>query len=157
MTVIRVNPELNLWHPLNTICREDSVQHQIDSIFAPQHNAMLERDSKSETILPSADIIENDEAFVVSLDLPGISKDDVKISVEKNTLTVEAARKQDVSNVPNGYSHRERPAGSFKRSFRLSPTLKLDAIDAQLELGILTLTIPKTEEAKPRNLQIKVR
>lgn len=105
---------------------------------------------------PRADVHENDNAFVVQLDLPGVEKDNVKVKFEDDTLVVSGERKYE-SNVDEKNFHRvERIYGSFTRSISIPKEVDSEKISASFKNGVLEITLPKTEEVKPKEIEIKV-
>lgn len=102
---------------------------------------------------PSADISESKDAYTVSVDLPGVAKEDIKISVKEHVLTISGMRKA-VTMEASKQLHRERLSGSFARTFRLSELVNTGGIDATFANGVLTLVVPKQEQAKPREIPI---
>jgi HSP20 family protein len=102
------------------------------------------------------DIREQNDAYLVEVELPGLSKDDVKITMENNILTVQGEKKQEKEEKRGNYHRTERVYGSFQRSFTLPSSVKNEKIEAQYKNGILTVTLPKVEEAKPKAIEVKV-
>ncbi|MFI5253412.1 MAG: Hsp20/alpha crystallin family protein [Bacteroidota bacterium] len=105
---------------------------------------------------PAVEITEDDNAYTLEVDLPGVTKDEVKISIDKNVLTIQGERKSISSDEKKSYHYNERAFGNFRRSFNLSTLVKSDAIQASYENGVLKLTLPKAEEAKPREIEVKI-
>lgn len=105
---------------------------------------------------PAADVVETEAGFEVSLDMPGVDPKAIQIQVQGEVLTVQAERRQPA--VPkDGSVHRsERPAGTFFRSFALPATVDGARVEARYEAGVLTVSLPKREEAKPRTIPVKV-
>jgi HSP20 family protein len=106
---------------------------------------------------PAVDIAEHENEYVVRVELPGVSKDDVKITLESNILTIRGEKKQEKAQQNENYHRVERMYGTFQRSFTLPTTVKSDRIDAVYKDGILTVTLPKAEEAKPKQIEVKVK
>ncbi|MBI4429670.1 MAG: Hsp20/alpha crystallin family protein [Ignavibacteriales bacterium] len=106
---------------------------------------------------PAVDITEQDNEYVVKAELPGVHKDDVKITLESNILTIRGEKKQEENVKSENYHRFERSYGSFQRSFKLPATVKASDIDAVYKDGILTVTLPKAEEAKPKQIEVKVK
>lgn len=105
---------------------------------------------------PAADVVETQGGFEVTLDMPGVDPKAIQIQVEEQTLTVQAARRQ-VASPKDGAVHRsERPTGTFSRSFALPGSVDSSRVEARYEEGVLSVTLPKREEAKPRTIQVKV-
>jgi len=105
---------------------------------------------------PAVDIAEHDDQYVVKMELPGVSKEEVKITLESNILTVRGEKKQEKETKKENYHRIERSYGSFQRSFTLPTTVKNDKIDASFKDGILNIKLPKAEEAKPKQIEVKV-
>jgi HSP20 family protein len=101
------------------------------------------------------DIRSTADSLVVEAALPGVKPEDVDISVLGDTLTISASSREENAREEEGYSYREIRRGSFSRTVTLAGGLKADAATATFENGMLKLTIPKAEEAKPRQIQIK--
>jgi HSP20 family protein len=110
----------------------------------------------ADTVSPPVDIEETPEAFVLRADLPGVSQKDVKVSFSGDTLTLRAERKRE-SEKQEGALHRtERFYGMFERSFSLTSPVRGDKIQATYRDGVLEIRVPKAEEAKPREIEVKV-
>jgi HSP20 family protein len=101
------------------------------------------------------DVIENSDEFVVKASIPGINPDDLEITYNDRTLTVKGELKEDKEISEEHYHLRERRFGTFSRSINLPTNIDADHIAANYEAGVLELHLPKTEEAKPRRIQVK--
>lgn len=106
---------------------------------------------------PAVDIVEQDDAYIVEAELPGLTKNDVKISIEGNILTIRGEKRQEKKSEERNYHRTERVYGSFTRSFTLPSSVKTDKIEAHYQNGVLTITLPKVEEAKPKAIEVNVR
>ncbi len=106
---------------------------------------------------PAVDIPENAERYTLDAELPGMSKEDVQVTLENNVLTIRGQKKANTEQKEGDVHRIERRYGSFERSFTLPATVDVNRIDAQYKDGVLTLTLPKAEEAKPRAIDVKVR
>jgi HSP20 family protein len=104
---------------------------------------------------PRIDIIENNHNFIVKAELAGLNKDDVKITLQDNILTLKGEKKEEKERKDANYRICERRYGKFIRSFRLPSTVNSKKIDASFKDGILSLTLPKTEEARLQEIEIK--
>jgi HSP20 family protein len=106
------------------------------------------------TFLPTADIFEAEDALHVVLEMPGVEKDNINVSVREGILNIEGrldfAKYKDLQPLYTEYN-----VGNYSRSFRLSTSIDQNRIGAELKDGVLSLTLPKVEEAKPRTIQIK--
>jgi HSP20 family protein len=104
---------------------------------------------------PVMDIGETETAFVVKAEVPGCKAEDIDISVHGNTLTISGEKKHEEEKKDKGYCHVERSYGSFRRDLNLATEIDADHIEAVCENGVLTLTLPKSEKAKPVKIKIK--
>ena len=102
------------------------------------------------------DIKELEDSYELSAELPGFNKDDLKISIDGDWLTIEAERKEEKSDEGEGYLRKERRYGSFKRSFGIED-VDHDKIDAEYTDGILKLTLPKKQEVLPQSTTIEIK
>lgn len=104
--------------------------------------------------MPNADIFETDDALTVVLEMPGVNRDNIDIGVESGVLTVEGKINFDkYEGLEPVYS--EYNVGPYRRSFRISSRIDQDKISAEMRDGVITLTLPKAEEAKPRKIEVK--
>lgn len=101
------------------------------------------------------DIREEDDAYVLDAEVPGLTAEQIKVNVEKNVLTIQGERKTEEEETNKRYRRVERRYGSFSRSFVLPETVADDAIEAKLAEGVLTLRLPKKERPSPRTVDIK--
>jgi HSP20 family protein len=107
--------------------------------------------------IPAVDIAEGDNDFVVRMELPGVNKEDVKITMQEGILTVRGEKKQEKESKESDYHRAERSYGSFQRSFTLPTAVRADAIDASFRDGVLNISLPKAEEARPKQIDVKVK
>jgi HSP20 family protein len=143
---------LNRWEPFRGAT---TLQDQINRLF----NDALDRtgeDSNLTAWAPAVDISENEHALVVKADLPDIDPKDLDIRVENNILTIRGERKFENKMNEQNYLRVERAYGAFARSFSLANTVNSEAIKADYHNGVLTLTVPKREEAKPKQIKVNV-
>jgi HSP20 family protein len=132
-----------------------SLQDQINRLFGD----VFERpgdESNLTTWAPAVDIFETEHELVVKADLPDIDPKDLDIRVENNILTIRGERKFESEVSQDKYLRVERAYGSFSRSFSLANTVNPEAIKADYQNGVLTLTVPKREEAKPKQIKVNV-
>src|ERR1700757_4155773 len=135
--------------------RTHSLQDQISRLF----NEAFDRSSDESSITtwaPAVDIFETEHELVVKVDLPDIKPEELDIRVENNILTIRGERKFLKQVNENNYLRVERSYGAFSRSFSLANTVNTEAIKAEYKSGVLTLTIPKREEAKPKQIKVNV-
>lgn len=106
---------------------------------------------------PSVDINESNHAFIINADLPGIKKSDIEVKIEENVLILIAERNIDKKNVNEKYHFSERRSGTFSRSFKLPKSVKEEKITADFDNGVLSINIPKAEDAITSNRLVKVK
>lgn len=105
---------------------------------------------------PAVDIVETEEALTLKADLPDVKIEDIDVRVENNTLTVTGHRKFEKEDKLKGYHRIERSYGDFTRSFAIPTAFNTDAITADYTNGLLTITLPRKEAAKPRQVKVEV-
>ena len=106
---------------------------------------------------PTMDAWETEHAFVAQLDLPGLTKDQVEVNFDRNTLTVRGTRPSAIEQNEKGEARvffAERATGSFTRSLRFPQYVEASKIEASFNNGVLTITVPKAEAAKPRKIEV---
>jgi HSP20 family protein len=138
------------WNPFSEV---SLLQNQMNRFF----DATLQGwpgESNGATWLPAADIYESDSELVVNLDLPGVDPKLVDIRVENNVLTIRGERRFEEKEDKDNFHRVERLYGTFVRSFTLSTSVDADKIRANYNAGVLSITLPKAEAAKPRRIQI---
>ena len=108
-------------------------------------------------VVPAANIAENENAFEIALAIPGLKKEDIKINLEKNVLSISAEKKTETTDENKKFSKREYNFGSFSRSFTLPQSADVSKIEAEYVDGILTLNIAKKEEAKFQSREITLK
>lgn len=143
MTLVRFSPMRDMM----------TLQNELNRIFnaAPVSN---NEEYESATWSPLADVIEDHDKYTIQLDMPGMTKEHVKLNFKENVLTVSGERKS--AEVKEGItSHREeRVYGKFVRTFSFRTPVNPEKIDAKFTDGVLSITVPKAEEAKPKQIEI---
>src|SRR5947209_11338918 len=143
---------LNSWEPSRGTT---TLQEQFNRVFGD----MLERAGDESNLTPWApavDIFETEHELVVKADLPDVNPQDLDIRVKNNILTIRGERKFENKVNEENYLRVERAYGSFSRSFSLANSVKSEAIKADYHNGVLTLSLPKREEAKPKQIKVNV-
>jgi len=143
---------LSRWEPFRGA---STLQEQVNRLF----NDVLDRSSEESSLTswaPAVDIYETAQELVVKADLPDVDAKDLDIRVENNILTIRGDRKFEKKVAEENYLRVERAYGAFSRSFSLANTVNSEAIKADYQDGVLTLTIPKREEAKPKQIKVNV-
>jgi HSP20 family protein len=150
MSIIRYKtPELPTWSPFD---RLSSLRDLLDSAFQLASSAP----ESTSGWVPALDVFEDEDKIAVQVELAGMKKEDFDISLQDGVLTVSGERKSE-SEQREGESFRsERSFGSFSRSITLPSPVKTEEIKATYEEGVLTVTLPKAEEAKPKKIQVNL-
>ncbi len=131
------------------------LRREIDRLFEEPFSFLAPSTSFFEGWTPAVDIYEDNDKYVVKAELPGLKKEDINVSLDGNTLTISGERKQEEQK-QEGESYRaERFFGRFQRSITLPVAVQADKIEAAYKDGVLNVTLPKAEEAKPKQIQIK--
>jgi HSP20 family protein len=137
--------------PWNSLRRLSSA---LDEAFG----AYQEEDGRTITAswYPACDVFEDKESIKIVVEVPGVKPEDVKLSLENNLLTIRGEKRQQAEERTERVHRYERSYGAFERSFALPSTADADRIQAGYENGILTVTVPKAERARPREIPVKV-
>ena len=142
------------WEPFRDLV---TAQRDFDRLFRGAFSSQLgETELSTRSWAPPVDIYETEEAIVLRAELPGVDPKDVEVRVEDNTLYLKGERKFEKEVKEQNYHRVERSYGSFARSFSLPNSISTDQVKAEFKDGLLTLTMPKREEAKPKTIKIDV-
>lgn len=134
-----------------------SLQNEIDRVFDrffPSRDRDEEGPSQEAVWRPRMDLIETDDSYRIHLDMPGMNRDELTISYQDNELVISGERANDRLSEDEEYVRVERSFGHFRRAFTLPRTVDEEKISATYENGVLTITVPKTEKVKPRQIEI---
>jgi HSP20 family protein len=143
------------WDPFREmVSLRDAVNSLVQESFVPPNGARSERGAAFTLPL---DITEAENDFVVMASLPGIKPEDVQTTVLGDTVTIRGESKADGEQNGQNWLVRERRFGSFQRSVSLGMPINADMASAQFENGVLTLTLPKSEQARPKQIKHSVR
>jgi len=143
------------WDPLRDLL---SIQDRMNRLFEQTlSRSQAEEGITASTWSPAVDIYETPETIIMKADLPGLSREDIEIQIRDNTLTLRGERRFAKDVQQENYLRIERAYGAFQRSFTLPATVQQDKIRAVFRDGVLELTLPKAEEAKPKKIAIEVR
>jgi len=142
------------WEPFRDLV---SAQRDFDRLFREAFASQLgDTELSTRSWAPPVDIYETEEAIILKAELPGVDPKDVEVRVEDNTLYLKGERKFEKEVKEQNYHRVERSYGSFARSFSLPNSISTDKVKAEFKDGLLTLTMPKREEAKPKTIKIDV-
>jgi HSP20 family protein len=141
---------MSRWDPFREL---SSIQNELNRLFGRTFTG--EVGEREAAWVPAVDIAETQERFLITAELPGVEPDDVDISVENSVLTLRGERKFYRETREDDFHRIERRFGSFARSITLPSTADAERINASFDAGLLTIEVPKREEAKPRKIQVK--
>lgn len=131
---------MTFWDPFKTF---EEMERLMDSFFSPTPKPTY----------PPIDIIDQTDRILIKAELPGVDKDSLDLSILDNTLTISGEKKLPGENL--SYVRHERPHGRFRRHIDLPYSVATDKVEAKYKDGILTVILPKAEEAKPRKINIE--
>jgi HSP20 family protein len=149
MTLVRFDPFRDL----------RTVHDRIDRLF---NDAVARRSGEGEeeplraSWLPAVDVHENEQQITLRAELPGMTEDDIQLTIDKGRLTVQGEKRLEKEDTDGDYRRIESSYGSFYRSFPLPDTVDQDNINANFKNGVLYVTLPKTEAAKPKRIELKI-
>ncbi len=155
MTLVRWKPVHDLpAYPSDLLGFQKEINRMFENFF---RGGVDDTDLMATGWKPAVDIAESAEEFVANVELPGVDKNDIKITMQENVLTIRGEKAQEKNEKDANYHRVERFYGSFQRSFELPGNVRNDKIDAEYKDGILTIRLPKAEEAKAKQIDVKVR
>lgn len=128
----------------------DGVGRLLDEFWRDDHERSI-----PDSPMPAVDIAETPNDFILTVEVPGMSKEDIQVTLQQNTVSIKGTKKASSSTEPNQTRCAERAFGTFRRSFRLPKEVQAGAITAFCRDGILTITLPKAEAVKPHEIEIK--
>jgi HSP20 family protein len=135
-----------------------TMQEQMNRLLNLSWNHELAGEDIKEGIWqPAVDIYETEESIVIKAELPDVDQKDIEVRIEDNTLTIKGERKHEGDVKKENYHRIERYFGSFQRSFSLPTTIRQENVSAVCDKGVLTITLPKKEETKPKQINIQVK
>ena len=148
MAIVKYNPLREL----------RTMQEQMNRLLNLSWNHDISgEDMKDGIWQPAVDIYETNEAIIIKAELPDVDQKDIDVRIEDNTLTLKGERKHDGYVKKENYHRIERYFGSFQRSFSLPATIDQDNVGAVCEKGVLTVTLPKKEEIKPKHISVQIK
>ena len=140
------------WSPLSELAR---LQNEISQVFQSPFEDFLAPAGLLEGWIPAVDLYDEKDKFTVKMELPGMKKEDIEVSVDGNTLTISGERKQEEEQRGAETYRVERFFGRFQRSLILPQPVDPNRISATYQDGVLTIALPKTEEAKRKQIEVK--
>ena len=142
--------------PLDTMTSFRRLNSVLDEAFGSWPFQSEGNGTLTSSWLPACDVFEDKDAVKIVAEVPGVRPEDVKISLENDLLTIRGEKKQEAEQKSERVHRYERTYGSFKRAFSLPTSVDPDKVAAGYANGILTVTIPKAERARPREIPVKV-
>jgi HSP20 family protein len=135
-----------------------ALEHRISRLFSDALGTLdwQYRDNAGASWVPPVDIFEEADGIRITAEVPGVKPEDVKISLENNVLTIHGTKEQVAQERTERVHRYERTYGAFERSFTLPATVDASGIKASYAHGVLTVTLPKVEKAKPRQIEVQV-
>ncbi len=134
-----------------------SIQEQMNRLLDLAWQKETGEELKEGLWQPPVDIYEDSESVVIKAELPDIDQKDIEVKIEDNTLTLRGERKQEKDLKKENYHRIERYYGTFQRSFSLPHTINQEKVKASCERGVLTITLPKREETKPKQINVEIK
>jgi HSP20 family protein len=146
--------ELTPWKPIKDLL---PLRREMDNLFKRFFGESSLAESMGEGWAPSVDVSETEESYFIKAEVPGLEAKDIDVSIVGDRLTIKGEKKKEEEKSGEHFHSVERFYGSFQRSFTLPATAQADKTEASFEKGILTITIPKSEEAKSKTIKVEVR
>jgi HSP20 family protein len=148
---------LTRWDPFRDLLTiQDEMNTLFNRAFGERTPAAGEGEQRQRWWAPALDIAEQKDAYLVQVELPGVKADDLDITLEDGLLTIQGERQFTQESSEQQFHRIERRYGMFRRSITLPTQVQADAIEASFEDGLLTVRVPKAEEARPRKINVQV-
>ncbi len=145
---------LTRWEPFREFA---SLQDRINRVFRDTYSEGSRDESlATSSFAPAVDVYEDEHNVTLKVEVPGIDEKDIDIRLENNTLTVHGERKIEKEEKEENYRRVERQYGSFTRTFTLPTTVDAEKVSANYDKGVLSITLPKKAEAKPKQIKVNV-
>jgi HSP20 family protein len=144
------------WEPVRELNSLQQEMNRLFSSFFDTPTTAGNGSSYARRWIPAMDLVETDDDYVLTADLPGLGQEDINLEFEDNVLTLSGERKAEHSERKEGYYRLERASGSFSRSLTLPDGVDPEAVKATFDKGVLEVRIPKPEQRKPKKVAIQV-
>jgi HSP20 family protein len=145
-----------LWDPIREL---EAMQNRLSSLLGRRLPLLREGGEEEFTVTewsPAVDIAEDDKEYIVKAELPGLNKENIKVSVEGGVLSIAGERKVEKEEKNKKYHRIERSYGSFTRSFTLPDDASGEKVNAEFKDGVLKVHLPKEEKAKSKSVEVKI-
>lgn len=139
---------LTLYRPFTNLLRDELGDRDFSAFFGGSSRS-------AQSFVPAVDVVENEDAYVLKAEVPGLSPEQIDVQIENNVLSVRGERQYENEAERGGYRRIERSYGSFVRAFVLPEGTHPDQIEAKVDNGILTVSIPKVRTAAARKVEVK--
>lgn len=149
MAIVKYDP----WRDVLSL--RDEIDRLFEDFFPVKSGER--RDYLAEVWAPAIDIYETKDDVVVKAELPGMNKEDIKINIVDNSLVIEGEKKQEKEVKEENYYRVERRYGAFRRAIEIPVPVKTENVEATYKDGVLEIKLPKKEEAKPKEIEVKVK
>ncbi len=157
-----------IWGPFRDFrCMERNIDKMFDEFWtgkvragrelpAPERARLLPEREKGFTALATADLVDKKDSLLIRAEIPGVAKDNIKVNVTEDRVDVSAKLERKKEEEEENYYCYERTYGAWQRSFSLPETVKSEQAKAKYQDGVLEITLPKTEEKKGKNVELKI-
>jgi len=142
-----------IFQPTNRLYRYDLLQNEMNRLFDNFFNT--QRRTRGSNVFPALNVYQDSDNIYVTAELPGTDVNDTEINVEGDTLHIKGQRKLPETDKNVRYHRQERGSGQFSRTIQLPFPVNTEKVSAEMKLGVLTISLPKADEAKPRKINIK--
>lgn len=147
-----MNQPLNIWRRSSTLAPFRDLSRLMDT-----WTGWPEATGTASTFVPSVDVQENEQAYLLKFDLPGMKQEDIKVEAHENQITVSGERRE-ASESQHGHQHlSEVSYGSFMRRFTLPQPIDLEKVSAKYEHGVLQVEVSKSEKSKPKTINVQIK
>ena len=141
------------FQPTNRLYQYDLLQNEMNQLF--DNFFGTQRRTRGSNVFPSLNVYQDSDNIYVTAELPGIDVNDIEINVEVDTLHLKGKRKPPEADKNVRYHRQERGSGQFSRTVQLPFPVNTEKVSAEMKLGVLTISLPKADEAKPKKINIK--
>ncbi len=141
----------NVWDPFDMLT---DLQHDLNRVF---DRSLKWHDGRQDIFRPDIAVAEEKDRYLVEADIPGLKKENLNIAVEGNVLTIRGERTEKQETKGKGYFYSERSFGSFSRSLELPAGIDPNKVKAAYKDGVLEIEVPKSENAKPKQIEVEVK
>jgi len=152
MALICWSPRKEVWDPFENLANiREEMDRLLDRSFLRRGDGGMQGE-----FAPAIDVVDEKDGFLVCAELPGLSKDEVNVTLQDNYLTIRGEKKHEEETKEANYYHRERVNGAFTRTIELPVAVDAKRIEANFKDGVLQVRLPKSETAKPKQIEVKV-